>query len=44
MCNGALMVCLSSLALANHKQTFIKNMTQPLSSQMLICVNNQTIE
>ena len=25
MCNGALMVCLNSLVLANHKQTFIEN-------------------
>ena len=49
MCNGALMVCLNSLVLANHKQTFIENMLKlvdstPLSSLMLICVNNQTIE
>ena len=47
MCNGALMVCLNSLVLANHKQSFIANMlvdSTPLYSLMLICVNNQSIE
>ena len=35
MCKGALIVCLNSLVLVNHKQTYIENMlkrlTQPLS-------------
>ena len=35
MCNGALMVCLNSLVLANHKQTFIENMLKLVDSTPL---------
>ena len=32
ICNGALMVCLNSLVLANHKQPFIANMLKLVDS------------
>ena len=35
MCNGALMVCLNSFVLANHKQTFIENMLELVDSTPL---------
>ena len=35
MCNGALMVCLSSLMLDNHKQNFIENMLKLVDSTPL---------
>ena len=54
MWNGALMVCLNSLAPANRKQPFIADMlidsadalklNQPLYTLMLIFVNNQSSE
>ena len=37
MCNGALMVCLNFLVLANHKQPFIANMLKLVDSTPLWC-------
>ena len=35
MCNGALMVCLNSLVLANYNQTFMTNMFKLVDSTTL---------